>query len=157
MFERKSWRCCGTGVPSSQLRNGGASPWMAAMLGLVIIDAASIWTIWWRRQSAGSFADALWVTHGLWIPAGAVLGFIVAATIVRKMSSDARVAGQTLMLMGLLWLIVYDAAIVAGYIDWLAAALVLLLLPTAYISVQVMRWWSKLMAASGPMEYQRAR
>jgi len=44
------------------------------------------------------------------------------------------------MLYGLLWLIVYDAAFVAGYVNLLAAAAILLLLPLAYFSVRMMRW-----------------
>jgi hypothetical protein len=61
------------------------------------------------------------------------------------------------MLFGLLWLIVYDAAFVAGYVSWLAAGLLLLLLPAAYFSVQLMRWWSRLVALSQRPQYQRAR
>ena len=38
-----------------------------------------------------------------------------------KSRSDPRVAGQTLMLYGLLWLIVYDACFVAGYVGYVPA------------------------------------
>ena len=67
-----------------------------------------------------------------------------------------REAGQTLMLYGLLWLIVYDACFVAVYVNYLAALFMLLLLPVAYFSVQLMRWWSKLVVASHRPEYKRA-
>jgi hypothetical protein len=62
------------------------------------------------------------------------------------------------MLYGLLWLIVYDAAFVAGYVrDWVAAAAILMLLPLAYGSVRLMRWWSQIVALSQRPSFKRAR
>jgi hypothetical protein len=61
------------------------------------------------------------------------------------------------MLAGLLWLIVYDASFVAGYVSYAAAGAILLLLPVAYLSVVLMRWWAKLILLSQRPEYQRAR
>ena len=47
-----------------------------------------------------------------------------------------------MILYGLLWLIVYDALFVMGYVDlWLGAAL-LLLWPIAYLAVRAMRVWA---------------
>src|ERR1700744_2718690 len=43
----------------------------------------------------------------------------VAALIRRRRTSDTE-AGQSLMLYGLLWLIVYDAAFVTGYVGAVA-------------------------------------
>ena len=102
-------------------------------------------------------AEALWMTPGLLYAGAAAVGFLVAAAIVVRRSVEARSAGQTLMLLGLLWLIVYDVAIVAGYVNLRAAALLSLLLPMAYLAVQIMRWWSKLVAISQPPKYLRAR
>jgi hypothetical protein len=65
-------------------------------------------------------------------------------------------AGQRLMLCGLLWLIVYDAAFVAGYVSFTAAGLMLLLLPLAYVAVQMMRWWNQLLALSRTPQFHRA-
>jgi hypothetical protein len=35
--------------------------------------------------------------------------------------------------------------------------MILLLLPMAYVSVQVMRWWSKVLSLSQKPEFQRVR
>jgi 4-hydroxybenzoate polyprenyltransferase len=92
------------------------------------------------------------------LPAGlAVLGFIGVAFWIRKRNPVPTDAGQKLMLFGLLWLIVYDAAFVAGYVNWIAAAGLLCLLPIAYWSVQLMRWWSKLVSVAHRPAFQRAR
>ena len=49
-------------------------------------------------------------------------------------------------------------AFVAGFVrNWLATLAVLMLLPVAYLSVQLMRWWSKLMAVSQRPAFKRAR
>ena len=52
---------------------------------------------------------ALGLGPGLLLPASAVLAFVALAVIVRWRMGQRREAGQTLMLYGLLWLIVYDA------------------------------------------------
>jgi hypothetical protein len=62
------------------------------------------------------------------------------------------------MLYGLLWLIVYDAAFVAGYTrSPVATAAILLLLPLAYGSVRLMRWWSKLVSVAQAPSFKRAK
>ena len=62
------------------------------------------------------------------------------------------------MLYGLLWLIVYDACFAAAYVrNWVATLAVLLLLPIAYFSVRLMRWWSKLIALSQKPQFKRAQ
>lgn len=133
--------------------------WLAVGVGLALIDALCVAAVWYRRGPAhgGEIVRALWITPGLWLAVAAAVTFPVAALLVRRNSRDARSAGQSVMLLGLLWVIVYDAAIVAGYVDSRAAVLQLLLLPIAYLSVQLMRWWSRLIALSQPVEYQRAR
>jgi len=118
------------------------------MLGFV--DVASIGLSMWLRPAS------LWVQPGLMLPGAAILLFLAVAGVIRRRMGERREAGQTLMLYGLLWLIVYDAAFVASYVNVLAAGLLLLLLPIAYLSVQVMRWWSKLLMASQRPDYKRA-
>jgi hypothetical protein len=59
------------------------------------------------------------------------------------------------MLRGLLWLIVYDAAFVAGYVGLVPAAIILALLPIAYLSVQLMRWWNQFLALSQRPAFKR--
>jgi len=132
------------------------------MLGL--IDLVLIGFCWiYRKQS-------LPIGWGLLIPLAAVVLFLGVTQWVRTRYANRREAGQTLMLYGLLWLIIYDAAFVAGSGDfkldgvmnwadphrWLAAGILFALLPVAYLSVQIMRWWSKLMTASHRPEYKRA-
>ncbi len=104
--------------------------------------------------------ESLALTPGLLLPAAAVLVFIAIALFIRWRHGNRREDGQTLMLYGLLWLIVYDAAFVAAYLPdparWLAALILFMLLPLAYMSVQLMRWWSKLIVASQRPDYKRA-
>jgi 4-hydroxybenzoate polyprenyltransferase len=129
--------------------------------GIVMVNAAVIVPLWVRRGdgswSLHDFVRALNVRPALWIPAVAVVAFAILAPFVRRRSPDARAAGQTLMLYGLLWLILYDAAFVAAYVSLRAAGLVLLLLPVSYLSVLLMRTWSRLMYLSQRPQYQRAR
>ena len=124
--------------------------WWAVLGGLAFIDAAAIGLLAWRRP------ESLLIQPGLMLAGAAVLLFIAVAMIIHKRMGLRREAGQTLMLYGLLWLIVYDAAFAAGYVNWLAACMLLLLAPVAYLSVQLMRWWSKLLIASHRPDYKRA-
>jgi 4-hydroxybenzoate polyprenyltransferase len=134
--------------------------WWGIIGALFLVDLICVLGVWWNRGNQCDpqlFLQSLWITPGLILPAGAVIAFIIAGVIIVRRSPDRRTGGQTLMLFGLLWLIVYDAAFVAGYVSWLAAGLLLLLLPAAYFSVQLMRWWSRLVALSQRPQYQRAR
>jgi hypothetical protein len=124
--------------------------WWAVLGGLGFVDVAGVALSWWLRPSS------LQVTPWLALPGVAVLGFVAWAYVLHRRMNGRREAGQTLMLYGLLWLIVYDAAFVAAYVGWIAAALVFALLPVAYFSVQVMRWWGKIIVASKRPEYRRA-
>jgi 4-hydroxybenzoate polyprenyltransferase len=92
---------------------------------------------------------ALNITPWLMLPVAAAIVFAMAVWFIRKTAPSRRAAGQRLMLYGLLWLIVYDAAFAAAYgVNAWAGAALLLLLPIAYFSVQCMRWWSKLLTIS---------
>src|SRR4051812_7459659 len=124
--------------------------WWAVCGTLGGIDLAGTALTWWLRPTA------LTVTWWLVLPGAAVVVFVALALVVHRRMKGRREAGQTLMLYGLLWLIVYDACFVAGYVSGVAAVLLLALLPVAYLSVQVMRWWGKLMTASQRPEYKRA-
>jgi 4-hydroxybenzoate polyprenyltransferase len=131
--------------------------WWAVLGGLATVDFACIGLIWWRRHERGNFIESLWIMPGLIAPAAAIAGFIVVTAVIRLRSSDSRSAGRNLMLAGLLWLIVYDASFVAGYVSIGAAAALLVLLPIAYVCVMLMRWWSRIVLLSQRPEYQRAR
>ncbi|MCS7034143.1 MAG: UbiA family prenyltransferase [Phycisphaerae bacterium] len=132
--------------------------WWAVILGLLAADLLCVAAVWWRRfPRSGSTLEALALSPGLLYPLAALVGFLVAAGVVVRRSSDPRSAGQTLMLLGLLWLIVYDVAIVAGCVNLTAAVVQAMLLPVAYLAVQAMRWWGRLVAISQPPRYMRAR
>lgn len=128
--------------------------WWAVGLGLAAIDFLCIGAVWLRR---GSNFDALAISPALLYPAAVAIVFILAAIVIFRRSADSRAAGQSMMLLGLLWLIVYDVSIVAGHVNFKAAALQATLLPIAYLAVQIMRWWAKLVAISQPARYLRAR
>jgi 4-hydroxybenzoate polyprenyltransferase len=134
---------------------------MLLIIGIVMVNLAVIFPLWYRR-SAGTmdvqgFLTGLSVTGALVWPMLAVVGFVLIALLVRRRAPDARSAGQTLMLYGLLWLIVYDAAFVAGYVGLIPALIIFALLPVSYLSVLLMRTWSRLIYLSQKPEYQRAR
>jgi hypothetical protein len=61
------------------------------------------------------------------------------------------------MLYGLLWLIVYDVTFAEGYVGVVPGLLLLCLLPMAYLSVKMMRAWSRVLSLSQKPEFQRAR
>jgi hypothetical protein len=127
--------------------------------GLALVDAICVGLVWYRRAKRldADFAQSLWVTPGLLYPAIAIAVFVTVSLLILLRSSDIRSAGQRLMLTGLLWLIVYDASFLAGYVSFRAAGMILLLLPISYLAVLFMRWWSRLMLLSQRPEYQRAR
>jgi len=135
-----------------------AHRWFVAT-GLVLINAMAVGLIGWGRDGEMAAAtDSLWVGPSLLIPLAAAGLFALLGWHVRRNSTSPREAGQKLMLYGLLWLIVYDACFVAAYVrGWAAATALLLLLPVAYLSVIVMRWWSKLMTVSQRPDFKRAR
>jgi 4-hydroxybenzoate polyprenyltransferase len=133
--------------------------WFFVLGSLAGIDAAAVMMVWWKRSggvmTAATFAQSLWVRPGLALPLAAAAVFVVVAWLIWRRSASHREAGQDLMLYGLLWLIVYDTAFVAGYVGPGMAAVIFLLLPVAYLSVQVMRWWGKLVALTHRPEFRR--
>ena len=131
--------------------------WAAVPGGLVVIDAVLIALLVVRRgDRAPDLTQALNITPALVAPAVAVLMFIVLAWVIKVRSPSAREAGQRLMLYGLLWLIVYDFTFAAGYVALLPALLLLIFLPLAYLSVQIMRWWGGVVALSQRPQFKRA-
>jgi hypothetical protein len=124
--------------------------WWAVLGGLALADVTCIALVGWRRvgRVGDDWLEALRVTPGLVLPAIAVAMFVIVASWVRATLGNTRRAGQSLMLSGLLWLIVYDAAFAGAYVDWTAAAMLLFLLPIAYLSVLLMRWWGQVLSAA---------
>jgi 4-hydroxybenzoate polyprenyltransferase len=127
---------------------------------LGLIDAAAIAVLLLRRHrqtwTLASVASALEIRPALALPAAAALAFVVIALVIRRRSPNSAAAGKTTMLYGLLWLIVYDSLFVAGYVDWRPALVIFLLLPVAYLSVQLIRWWSEIVLISQRPTYRRA-
>lgn len=133
--------------------------WALVLGGLAAVDVMLVSLIAARRAPAGDGAWALLrVESGLLLPALATAAFVALGWRVRRKSPTPREAGQSVMLYGLLWLIVYDAAFVAGYVrNGLATLAILMLLPLAYFSVRLMRWWSQLLALSRRPAFKRAK
>jgi hypothetical protein len=130
--------------------------WWGVLGGLALFDAIAIAVIAWRRNE-GSLVDALAIRPGLLIPGAAVVLFIALGFYLRHVTPTRRAAGQKLMLFGLLWLIIYDAAFAGAYVGWIPGLILLGLLPVAWFSVQLMRWWSQILTLSQRPQYQRAQ
>jgi 4-hydroxybenzoate polyprenyltransferase len=124
--------------------------------GMVLVNAGWIALVWMRRRHLGPVTEVLSLDVGLLLPAAATLVFVLLAILVLLRLKDNRGAGQTLMLYGLLWLIVYDAAFVWGYVGWRYALVVLSLFPLAYLSVQAMRAWGRVIALGQKPQFRRA-
>lgn len=133
--------------------------WWAVLGGLALMDFLCVMFVWWKRGQLepARFARTLGIEPALLLPAAAIVVFAIMAVYIHRASSDRRTAGQTLMLYGLLWLIVYDACFVGAYVGYRQALLLLLLLPAAYVSVQLMRAWSRIVLLSQKPTWQRAR
>jgi len=126
-----------------------------ALFDLVLIGLEAGDLLWQGTRSPEAVMREFGIRPALIAPALAALGFILLAWRVRR-RHERRIAGQMIMLYGLLWLIVYDVSFAAGYVDPLAALLLLLLLPMAYGGVQIMRWWGRMVLLSQKPEFRRA-
>jgi 4-hydroxybenzoate polyprenyltransferase len=131
--------------------------WWSVILGLVGLNLLAVMLVWWRRSRAPgqSLGTILSLSPALVGPAAAVVVFFFLAISIRRRSANPRDAGQALMLSGLLWLIVYDASFVIGFAGVIAGLLLLLLLPVAYVSVLIMRWWGKIILLSQRPTFKR--
>ena len=132
--------------------------WAAVPGVLAAIDGLLLWLLAAHRMQLHprmTVLQALRVTPALIAPAAAVVVFVILGWIIRRRSATSREAGQRLMLYGLLWLIVYDFTFAAGYVGPLSAGVLLIFLPLAYASVQVMRWWGGIVALSHRPQFKR--
>ena len=141
-----------------------ARHWAAVGGGLLAADAVLLGMVIYRRTGGFAtgvdwtrWAAVLSVRPGLWVPAALAAGFVLVAWVIRRRHADPRAAGRQLMLVGLLWLILYDAGFVLVYVGPRPAAVIVALLPAAYLSVRLMRAWSAVLELSQRPEYQRAR
>ena len=134
--------------------------WWGVLGGLVALDVLLIGLelgdlIWQGLDSPDAIRRELGISPALAVPVLAALAFVLIAWRLRR-RHDRRIAGQMVMLYGLLWLIVYDVSFAAGYVDLLSALLLLLLLPMAYGAVQIMRWWGRMVSLSQKPDFRRA-
>jgi len=125
--------------------------------GLGFLDALLLSVVWFRRHRLGmSVAQTFWMEQGLILPIAASVVFFLLGILIKRTSPTPRDAGQRLMLYGLLWLIVYDTAFVAGYVGTDEAFYIFMLLPVAFLAVQFMRWWTRVISLSQRPEFKRA-
>ncbi len=132
--------------------------WWSVLLGLLGFNGMAIGWYWWRHHVQNHYLSAteiLRIQPDLLGPLAAALVFVGLTFFIRRRNANAREAGQTLMLAGLLWLIVYDASFVTVYVGIAEGFLILTLLPMAYFSVLVMRWWSALILLSQRPTFKR--
>ncbi len=131
--------------------------WRGIFGGLGLINLLVIGLVMWVRYRPGTDPlDALWIRPGLMLPFVAAIVFGAVAYSIYWWSNSPRQAGQNVMLYGLLWLIVYDACFVAGYVDWIWSLGILALLPISFMSVQALKWWSRVIALSQKPAFKRA-
>jgi len=124
---------------------------------LFSVNVLAILSVWLRRGYGVADAwQGMAVTEQLVLPICSAVGFLVVGGLILIRTFDQRAAGQKLMLYGLLWLIVYDAAFVTSYVGWKAGLTILMFLPIAYFSVRMMRWWAYLASLTQKSEFKRA-
>jgi hypothetical protein len=127
--------------------------------GLLLINGAVLTLLLVRRAERlpEHWTNDLHVSNALIWPAIAAVIFFMVGGMIRRQQPDPRRAGKTLMLVGLLWLIVYDAAFVVGHVHWLPGIALLSLGLVAWLGVRVMRLWARVAELSEKPGYIRAR
>lgn len=124
---------------------------------LVVIDLMVPLLLAWRRGDGEMPSlESMSISDQLVWPVIAAAVFALLAILLKRRIRDSRAAGKQLMLYGLLWLIVYDAAFVAGHVEWWAGVSLLGLLGLAWLSVKITRAWSRIVHLSEKPQYIRA-
>jgi len=131
--------------------------WLTVAFGLIAVVGTLLWMLTSRYTRAPGWEFVLNATPMLRYVLPAVIAFIALTIILIWRSTDYRAAGRAAMLYGLLWLIVYDTCFVFAYVGWRPAIVIALLLPTAWLAVQAMRAWGRVVDLSTKPQYQRAR
>lgn len=92
--------------------------------------------VWMGHREAMTLRDGMW----LWVgPTVAAVAFIALAIRTVRRADGDRAAGGGLMKIGLMWLIVYDAAWLFSAALWWQGLLVAAMLPTAWTAMRAMR------------------
>jgi hypothetical protein len=131
--------------------------WLGISFGLAAILSTVPWHFTQQpvhASASDSFSD---IAPMLKYVVPAMIAFIVLTIILVLRSTDSRATGRAMMLYGLLWLIIYDTCFVLAYVGWREALVIVLLLPTAWVAVQTMRAWGRMIDISTKPQYQRAR
>ena len=128
----------------------------SVVAGLAAFDLLAVGAFWWRwRINRSAFPGGALGTARHSRPGRRGAVFIVLAVWIRRRSANSRAAGQTLMLTGLMWLIVYDASFVVAFVGIPEGIMILMFLPVTYAAVIVMRWWSRMILLSQRPEFKR--
>ncbi len=122
--------------------------------GLLVLNVGLVTALFLRRGEG--FAESLRITPALALPCLAAVGFAFLGRAIKARANDRRAAGKGLILYGLLWLIVYDALFVAGYVKVWWGVVLLALWPTSYGAVRAMRVWSNAFDLARRPQYVRA-
>ncbi len=127
--------------------------------GLTLINGVVLGLLLFHRakQMPEHWTTDLHISNALVWPVIAAIIFFMVGGMIHRQQPDPRRAGKTLMLVGLLWLIVYDAAFVVGHVNWLPALLLLSLALVAWLGVRAMRFWARVAELSEKPGYIRAR
>jgi 4-hydroxybenzoate polyprenyltransferase len=119
------------------------------------LNLAMIALLLWRR---GDYTlDQLGLNAALLAPTAMVGVFALVAWGIVARARDRRTAGRRLTLVGLLWLIVYDAAFVTSSVSWSSAVCLLALVPLAWLAVRVCDVLARVGEMSTRPDYIRAR
>jgi 4-hydroxybenzoate polyprenyltransferase len=119
--------------------------------GLILFNAGCIALLLSRRGT-----DQMELQWGLLLPLGCAVLFILLAAWVYQSTPTPRQASARLMRLGMLWLILYDAAFIAGFVNWKLAGIILLLLPATWVATHLVRGSSSLLSLSRRPEFRRA-
>ncbi len=119
--------------------------------GLVLFNVVCIALLLSRRG-----ADQMGLEWGLLLPLGCALLFLLLALWLYRASPTPRQAGQRLLRLGTLWMVLYNAAFTAGYVSWALAGLILLLLPATWLARHLLEGGLNLWSLSRPPEFKRA-
>jgi hypothetical protein len=131
--------------------------WWSVVAGLLTFDLFALGLVSWRWHNVRTAypGGILAIRPALLAPLFVALLFVALAIWIRKTSANSRAAGQKLMLAGLMWLIVYDASFVAGFVGFPEGIMILMFLPVTYAAVIIMRWWSRMILLSQRPEFKR--
>jgi len=142
-----------TGISAAGHRLEGKRPQLAGRGVWVVVGGWAFLTVvliaWMGHEGALRVPEQPW----LWVgPTAAAAVFVGMALYLARRSERRQMVGGLLIKRGLLWLIVYDAAWLAGAGEWIAAIGIALLLVAALGTMTAIR---QLKALSEPTGFRR--